>query len=452
MIKFNRLYLKVFLLFWSITLVFLVSITIITGHISLPGYITYREAVLVNQYANLAMSLYKSNNKSALLSWMEHLQHQRRTSLYFVSDKGLILSSAPITKIVNDFSKHYLSGLEPSKAEKLDGILISYNIKDKQNTAYRLLIIPDRKLFSFPDLTPSYPRLRLISILLLSALACYLISIYFMHPILRIKQAVDAFAQGNLKARTDVKITKRYDEMSVLAQGFDKMAEQIEALLLAKERLLQHISHELRSPLARLHIALELARDKTGELAIEELQRIEKEANHLEALIGEILDFAKVSSPERPLNLSQVDLNSILQTLISNARYQYPNARINSTSTSVSLLADATLLHRALDNILKNALLYGGDDKYIQIETHIYNNEVYVSIADNGLGVSEAELPNLIKAFYRGSSSEISHEEGYGLGLSMVYEIVARHAGTVSIKNNPTGGLCVAVTIPLNRV
>lgn len=222
-------------------------------------------------------------------------------------------------------------------------------------------------------------------------------------------------------------------------------------LISSQERLLQDISHELRSPIARLHIAIELGRNKTKRLADKEFNRMELECNRLNALISELLDFTRLEQPSSDQCFVKTDLHEIISAVIEDANYEFGNKRVEIKAMEpCTLLIDPRLIHRAVENIIRNALHYS--PLHEKVFVYLYYNEnktqVYIDIKDNGPGVPEAQLGKIFNPFYRVDTSRTKKTGGYGLGLAIASRAISLHSGEIVAFNNEDGGLLVRIRLP----
>jgi two-component system sensor histidine kinase CpxA len=253
-------------------------------------------------------------------------------------------------------------------------------------------------------------------------------------------------------------LSKRKDEFSGLAEDFDHMAQRIESLMTRQRQLLGDISHELRSPLTRLNLALELARRKTANAeATAALDRIETEALLLEEMIAQLLTLTRLESGVEEVKMEAVDLTTLLADITADADFE-ARARdcsvriIGSTPCAVS--GNEELLRRAIENVIRNAVRYTRKDTTVDITLrHISdasNSYAEITVRDHGPGVSEHEFSLLFHPFYRVSNARERQTGGTGLGLAITQRAVAFHYGSVAASNAQDGGLIVTIRLPLS--
>ncbi len=278
-----------------------------------------------------------------------------------------------------------------------------------------------------------------------------LLALTLARPIQKLKEAFDEMAQGRLEVRLGEKLGHRQDELGDLGRHFDAMASRLAQLLGTQKQLLHDISHELRSPLARLGVAVDLARQRPDRTP-EALDRIEKEAQRLDRMIGEVLTLARLESgTAQPLE-DYVDLIELLRVVVEDAAFE---AEANGQKIvfesggqggeeEILLRGNAELLRRAMENVLRNAIQHGQGSKNIEVEVRCTDSNVEVAIADRGPGVDAEQLESFFKPFAHGPGSM-----GFGLGLTIARRAVEVHGGKISAAGREGGGLEVKIELPL---
>jgi two-component system sensor histidine kinase CpxA len=307
---------------------------------------------------------------------------------------------------------------------------------------------------------PPHPVWHLVSIpgllaaLLISGLVCLGLAGYLSAPVRRLRTATQALAAGNLGIRVGA-IGLRGDEMGGLSRDFDRMAEQLQSLIEAQKDLLRDVSHELRSPLARLQAALGLARRRAEGRADEELDRIEREAERLNELIGQILSLTRLAVEDDERMREPVELAALIDTIARDAAFEAEQSqrRVQVVETvPVTLTGNPELLHSAIENVVRNAVHYTGENTAVEIaltrETD--GGAAVITVRDHGPGTGAAYLQRIFEPFFRTSESRDRASGGYGLGLAIAKRAVELHGGTISAANEPTGGLRVVIRLPLS--
>jgi len=275
---------------------------------------------------------------------------------------------------------------------------------------------------------------------------CYWLAFYLTRPVRRLKSAVERFGHGDFSARSGA---TRNDELGDLARAFDRMAGRIETLLTAERRLLLDISHELRSPLARLAVAIELAR--SGESLDAALNRIQKEADRLSSLVGQLLQVTRVEGDPSSLRRDPVRLDELVQQLVDDSALEAGarNCRVECPERAeVTVAGDAELLRRALENVIRNAIRHAPVGSSVEVTLARHNGRAVVGVRDHGPGVPEEALPRLFDSFYRVESDRNRNSGGIGLGLSIARRAIELHKGSIRA-TNAHPGLAVELELPV---
>lgn len=271
-------------------------------------------------------------------------------------------------------------------------------------------------------------------------------------PIRELRRATRRLASGDLGARVVPALGNRRDETAELGRDFDRMAARIEDLVAAQQRLLRDISHELRSPLARLGVALELARQKAGAEAALSLDRIGREAERLNDLIGQLLALTRLEGAgELPVR-EEVDLAELLQEVARDADFE---ARGRNCSVQVEACEPARvtgipeLLRRAVENVVRNAVRFTAEGTAVAVSLRqTAAGAARIEVRDRGPGLPEAALLEVFRPFYRVADARDRGTGGAGLGLAIAERAVRLHGGTIRAENEPDGGLRVTIELP----
>jgi two-component system sensor histidine kinase CpxA len=248
----------------------------------------------------------------------------------------------------------------------------------------------------------------------------------------------------------------RKDELADLGNDFDLMAEQIESLITSQNRLLRDISHELRSPLARLNVALELARRQSGKKAEESLDRIEREAERLNKLIGQLRTLTLLESSAEIMDKKPLNLSVLVKAVSDDADFEARSVgRSVKTEPSDDIKVEGSeeLLRRAIENVVRNAVRYTdeGTEVNISLQRRQINETEFavLTVHDRGPGVPEEELDNLFSPFYRVAESRDRQSGGMGIGLAITDRAVKLHKGKVEAENAAGGGLIIRIYLPV---
>ncbi len=299
---------------------------------------------------------------------------------------------------------------------------------------------------------PGGPRLPLLPMLagLLASLLCAAgLAWYIAKPIRHLRQAFDAAAKGDLEIRVSPSMGGRRDELADLGHDFDRMTEHLQVLMAGQKRLLHDVSHEMRSPLARLQAAIGLARQQPMRMA-DSLQRIEREGERMNLLVGELLTLSRLEAGVTGA-LENVDMGELLAGIVEDARFEGAAQQIDIVYTPgemAEIQANPELLHRAVENVVRNALRFSAAGGAIHIAAGRVDGERFqISIGDDGPGVPESQLENIFKPFFRGDAQNTVG--GYGLGLAIAQRVIAAVNGEIQAKNKLGGGLLVEIDLPV---
>ena len=320
---------------------------------------------------------------------------------------------------------------------------------------YRLL--PDFRSITLHRVL-NRPRAFVTPILLaalISVIICLLLARYLTAPIARLRQATQKLAQGDLEQRVSPSMGNRKDEIVELANDFDYMAEQLQALIESHKQLLRDASHELRSPLARLQVALGLARQRGGDSTAKELDRIECEAERLNDLIGQLLTLARFETNTTKIEYSSIKLAALLEQVVDDAAFEAraSNREVKIVqSMPVTIKGNNVLLNSALENVIRNAVRYTAEGTAVEV-TLKNDNEIpgwiVIRIHDHGPGIPEQMLESIFEPFVRVGEARDRQSGGYGLGLAIAKRAVSLHDGKMMAANEDDG-LSILIYLPMN--
>jgi signal transduction histidine kinase len=300
------------------------------------------------------------------------------------------------------------------------------------------LVAEPRRLFS-NLLQPIF-----LVVLGLSVLLCYALAYNLTSPLRRLQKAVDQFGRGQLDARAQ---ETRHDELGELAGTFNRMADRIQTLLAAERRLLLDVSHELRSPLARLSVAVELARsDESNGLP---LDRIQREADRLNALISQMLEVTRLEGDPAQRKPVRVRLDELVTRLVDDCSIEAKARGCSLTLQTpvITVDGDSELLRRAIENVVRNAIRHAPRDSKVEVALENGGGHATVRVRDYGTGVPADALPRLFDPFYRVDTDRNRGSGGVGLGLSIARRAVELHKGSLHA-SNAGPGLLVEIELP----
>lgn len=289
--------------------------------------------------------------------------------------------------------------------------------------------------------------------LLASVLVSLLLARYVALPLTQIRDSAHRFADGELDARVGTLRVGRSRELVALAREFDAMADHIGRLILDHRRLIGDVAHELRSPLARLRVALELGRGGSSAEIDSANQRIGREVERMNRLIGQALDLSRLESGTRG-PAENGDLAAMLETLVADARFEAAPRRIEIRllrSGTLPIRAELDLLASAIENVLRNAVRHAPEASVIDVELHRDDDgaRALLRIRDRGPGVAAADLPRLFEPFFRTADARQQSSDGSGIGLAIARRAITRAGGHIVARNADGGGLEVLIELPL---
>jgi two-component system, OmpR family, sensor histidine kinase CpxA len=449
----KSLFLRIFLSFWMALALFVVLAILVTLVLR-PRSSTWE--ALRTTTMNDAVTAYEEGSEAQLRKYMDGFEASQHMRAYLFDERGNEVSGrgAP------DWAMRVASG---GPRNPRDGFIIPAPPVQRDSRAssdgkHRYTLVlglpPGPRVFFGPR---GLPVPLLIIAILSSGLVCYFLSWYLTKPIVRLRAATRQLTAGDLTARSGAPPTNRRDEVAGLMRDFDAMAERLEMLVKAQSRLLNDISHELRSPLARLNVALGLARQRAGVESADMLDRIELEASRLNELIGRILTLARLEDGEQRVPQTPVPLGELVANVAEDAEFEAQERHCHVHRTIPAgewgVCGNDSLLHSAVENVVRNAIRYTAEGSSVEIvlarEERSGGMEAVLRVSDFGPGVPEDSLGKLFEPFYRLDDARGRLTGGVGLGLAITERAVRFHGGKVSAFNRAEGGLMVEIRLPL---
>jgi two-component system sensor histidine kinase CpxA len=450
----KSLFLKIFLSFWGALALFVVLAILVT-QVFRPRSSSW-EALLATAL-NDSVNAYEQGGRPELRTYIENLEHTQHVRAFLFNEnmEELAHRGAP------DWAVRVAGGGPRVPHEGFIFPSPPPVLRDSRASAdglHRYTFVlsppPGPRLFLGPR---GLPIPGLIILVISSGLVCYILAWVLTMPIVRLRSATQQLAAGDLTARAGGPSSGRRDEVAGLMRDFDAMAARLESLVKAQSRLLNDISHELRSPLARLNVALGLARQRSGPEAATMLERIELEASRLNELIGRLLTLARLEDGEQRVPSTPVALDEVVLAVTEDAEFEAQargcHVRSHIPEGDWSVRGQASLLHSAIENVVRNAIRYTREGTAVEVQLErkpgADGAEAVVSVSDSGSGVPSDALEKLFQPFYRLDEDRGRQTGGVGLGLAITERAVRFHGGRVVAFNRAEGGLRLEIFLPL---
>ena len=442
----GRLFWKIFLAFWLA----LIAAAIASGiAVSLhrparsPGEAELTSGPPATLATNLAAATLRHGGVEALRGWLREAQGARGVALFAVDAQGADLLGRPVPPAALARAREIADSGERPRGARL--------VEAPSGERYLLFAATQGERRGFGRRLPAAWRPWLLIVIgaAASLAVSALLAWYLARPIRSLRWAFRAAAAGRLDTRVRPLMKGRRDEIADLGEEFDQMAQKLQNLVAAQRRLLHDVSHELRSPLARLHAAIGLARQDPRKLE-PSFDRIEREAARLDELVGEVLTLARLEGGTATGPKEAVDFADLVANIAGDAQFEAEAAGRNVTLDSaeqVLVRGRAELLHRAVENVVRNAVKHTLPGTTVEIRLSTAGERALLRVIDRGPGIAPGEAERIFEPFYRGAAAP----GGFGLGLAIAQGAVAAHGGTISAANAEGGGLRVEIELPLAK-
>lgn len=444
----RTLFLRIFLSFWAAMLLVLLSTAAVAWY-----RFSQVQPLDSNELAQVASARLHKDGLEGLRTWIGEAQDKYiGRTIYVVDYTGVdILGRTLPDRLMSYVRRLERAGLMSKgvpRDREPNPLLLTPQFFDRDDSVYTLLV--DSSVGPWGVLnTPDVRAVLVAFALAISGLVCWWLAHYVSKPVERLQSSVRSLAAGNLDSRVGDEFSRRHDELGVLARDFDTMADHVRTLIASKESLLRALSHELRSPLARLRVALSLAR--RGSDVSRQFDRIELEAERLDVIIGQMLQLSHLRAIEPTLTRVPVDLTTLLTEVVEDARIEATAANKNVAWTptlSVEIEGDHDLMRSAIENVLRNAVRFTRAGTAVEVSMTRNGGDTVVLIEDHGPGVPRGELEKIFEPFHRVAESRDRDSGGTGLGLAITARIVTMYGGQVRARNRDSGGLSVEITLP----
>jgi len=465
----KSLFLKIFLSFWAAQALFLVVAILVT--IAMRPARRGMESEGAQILAE-AVNAYQTGGEQGAQAYLDDVLHTQHVHAFVFDPSGRELSGRRVSPWIEDSRQGRVTPSAGSQAEFRHGTPHHQGWIDKlmpERIVRRAMTLDGKRYALVLELPPGprvffgphdIPGLGIGIAVLTSGLMCYLLAWSMTTPVRRLRTAAQSLAAGDLSARTGVPVNGRRDELTELMRDFDRMAERLESLVDSQSRLLKDVSHELRSPLARLSVALGLARQRTkAETAPElngSLNRIELEADRLNQLIQRLLTISRLESGTDGLRKTKFSLREMVEQVARDADFETPGrgCRVIAGDADEFLVeGDPDLLRSAVENVVRNATRYTAEGTKVDVRLERQpaesgGEDIVVRVLDSGPGVPGEALQEIFEPFYRLDDARNQQTGGAGLGLSIADRAIKLHGGQLHASNRKEGGLEVEIRIP----
>ena len=461
----KSLFLKIFLSFWAAQALFLVLAILVTIALRPARHGMESQAP---QILAEAVNAYQSGGERGAHDYVEELWQTQHMRAFVFDPSGHELAGRLVPPWIEDVRQGVAPRGGPPRhrgwMDKLmrDPILRQALTLDGKRYTLVLELPPGPRIFFGPH---EIPGLGITIAVITSGLMCYLLAWSLTSPVTRLRKAAQSLAAGDLSARAGAPASGRGDELTELMCDFDRMADRIEGLVDSQSRLLKDVSHELRSPLARLSVALGLARQKAAPEIEGSLNRIELEADRLNQLIQRLLTISRLESRTDGLRKTRLSLRELVEQVAHDAEYESPGRGCRVTTSGnlpdnmpadaadeFLVEADPDLLRSAVENVVRNATRYTAEGTTVEVRLErqraAHGDEIVVRVLDSGPGVPEEALQKIFEPFYRLDDARNRQTGGAGLGLSIADRAIRLHGGQLRASNRKQGGLEIEIRIP----
>jgi two-component system sensor histidine kinase CpxA len=456
----RSLFLKIFLWFWLASTLIVGALVIPAMWAPLPSQVEARARAMaetvLTRYGREAVDVLERDGQSAADEYVERLEHAIEIHIFLFDESGReVLGRQAPPGARNLAARSAESGeteILPSRTKPLAAQPVTGSTRRRYVVVGNMPAGPMREILSDPRLWAP----PMIIVALVACIVSYGLARYLTFPVRRLRDATRRLAGGDFATRVGVAVRRRRDEIGDLGRDFDFMAERIESLMSSQRQLLQDISHELRSPLARLNVALGLAGRRAGPEVVAALDRIEREAERLNELIGQLLTITRLESDTEGIESVRIDLSELVREIAADGDFE---ASIDKRRVRLADCEDCTvlgspqLLRSAIENVVRNAVRYTAEGTTVEIALRRRPDGVasgaVIGIRDHGPGVPETALTEIFRPCYRSAAARDRRTGGAGLGLAITERAVRLHGGTVRAANAPDGGLVVEICLPV---
>ncbi len=438
-------------LFWRILASFWLAIALVAGLSILLGHMLNQDAWILSRHPGLNTLAshwaqhYEQEGLESAQRFLERRKHRYKIDVQVLDENGQAVVPGTFPRRAAAFEARQHNDQRHLPWRRLTE---EYTSPQSGETYLLIYRIPHPELNAWHRESLLWPLSALGIALVVLTLFSLLVTLSITRPLSRLRGAVHDLGQTSYQQNSLARLAARRDEFGVLANDFNKMGARLQSLIGSQRQLLRDVSHELRSPLARLRIALALAERAEPEQRQALWPRLTRECDRLEDLISEILALARVDAEQS--HAEPVDLNAVLGSVRKDAQLSAPEQELRLEATpGLTLQGWPTLIERAVDNLVRNALRFNPAGQPIELRAERDQDRIVLSVRDHGPGVAEEHLAQLGEPFFRAPGQEAP---GHGLGLAIARRAAERHGGSLKLENHPQGGFVATLELPCEIV
>ncbi|MFL6437358.1 MAG: ATP-binding protein [Terriglobales bacterium] len=449
----RSLFLKIFLWFWATAI--LTGVALILTFVLQPGGVPARWHMALSEtarmYGRAAVGEMEHGGTAAVADYLQDLSRSAHTQACLFDQNGTAVAGSACDTFLPLVRRAAATSTASAFGIRYGLVRVALQVAGKKGATYIFATeLPAGPRAAFgPD--PFGLALHWGVALLVSGFICYLLARYLTAPILQLGAASRQLAAGKLNTRAAAGSRPRNDELGELIRDFNAMADRIESLVSSQRQLISDVSHELRSPLARLIVAMDLARERKGNDPA--FDRMEKDFERLNEMVGRLLTVARLDASDAFIQMDMLNLSVLVSEVVSDAEFAAHERQRSvhlSSDENIYVRGNPDLLRSAIENVILNAVRYTAAGTAVDV--HLRREAgawALLRIRDHGPGVPETELRNIFRPFYRVTNARDEQSGGIGLGLAITDRVVRLHAGSLSATNSLDGGLEVEVRIPI---
>jgi two-component system sensor histidine kinase CpxA len=447
----NTLFLKVFLWFWMT--VILLGISLVLSFVLGPkgSYMPWQNSYSIASRVVKELDAHGAPGADSLL---RHLKESQMLEACLFDETGTLVAGEHCETFHGLVGQEIHPGMM-APGEDPAGWSVYRSLQRERSRSGRAYYVATQMPFGPQAAHKSVWGLimHLGILLLVSSAVCYLLTRHLTRPILRLREASTQIAEGNLEARVDARVERRGDEFGELGRDFNAMAARIQDLLSSQRQLISDVSHEVRSPLARMNLALDLARRRLG--SDPAFDRLSVDLEKLNEMIGRLLTIAKLESGAAPIEPKTVELCRVVGEIVEDAQMEARERQctiVYECEGDLKVDGDENLLRSAIENVIRNAVYYTHAGTEITVgvkaQSAAEENKVALTVSDRGQGVPENDLEKIFEPFYRVAEARDRQSGGAGLGLAIAYRVIRMHRGRIEARKREGGGLEVLIELP----